>query len=68
MVDAHESRRETEKDPPCFSEFKHSEEEKVKEQIERGESRREGREVAANFWCCAAGATAIGGDGGRRLS
>ena len=61
--------KEGEKEHPCFSEFKHSEEEKVKEQIERGESKREGREVAANFWCIAAGATAIGGDdGGRGLS
>ena len=54
--------REREKEPPCFSEFKHSEEEeKVKGQIERGESTREGREVAANFWCCAGA-----GDGHRR--
>ena len=30
--------KEGEKEPPCFSEFKHSEEQKVKEQIERGES------------------------------
>ena len=33
--------RGREKEPPCFSEFKHSEEEKVKEQIERGAGGRE---------------------------
>ena len=59
--------RQREKEPYCFSEFMHSKEEKVKEQIERGAGGRT-EKLLQTFGVVPGRRPAIGGERGRRLS